>query len=201
MAIAVFDAKAKHGVARAAVVDWDVHHGNGTQWAFYRDPSVLTISIHQDRLYPIESGAIEEIGEAEGEGYNINVPLPPGSGHRAYMETVERVVVPALQKFRPDVIAVACGFDANALDPLGHMLCHSETYREMTALLTETAEAALQWQIGCLSRRRLFARLHPVLRHPGHRDHGRRSHRSAGLLSWTGFVNWAVRTFARTRAK
>jgi acetoin utilization deacetylase AcuC-like enzyme len=140
VALAVMDAKARHGIARAAVVDWDVHHGNGTQWAFYRDPSVLTISIHQDRLYPIESGGLEEIGEGEGEGYNINVPLPPGSGHGAYVETVRRVVVPALQAFKPDLIAVACGFDANALDPLGHMLCHSETYREMTALLAETAE-------------------------------------------------------------
>lgn len=140
VALAVLDAKERHGIARAAVVDWDVHHGNGTQWAFYNDPSVLTISVHQDRLYPVESGALDEQGEGQGKGYNINIPLPPGSGHGAYLETFKRVIVPALRAFKPEVIVVACGFDANALDPLGHMLCHSETYREMTTLLKETAD-------------------------------------------------------------
>jgi acetoin utilization deacetylase AcuC-like enzyme len=139
VALAVLDARQKHRIARAAVVDWDVHHGNGTQWAFYEDPSVLTISVHQDRLYPVESGAIEERGAGAGRGYNINIPLPPGSGHAAYVETIKRVVVPALQAFKPEVIVVASGFDANVLDPLGHMLCYSETYREMAALLMNVA--------------------------------------------------------------
>ena len=132
VAVAVADARARGRVERVAVVDWDVHHGNGTQWAFYEDPDVLTISIHQDRLYPVDSGALSEIGAGAGEGFNLNVPLPAGSGHGAYVAAMERVVVPALEAFKPDLIAVACGFDANAFDPLSHMICHSETFRELT---------------------------------------------------------------------
>ena len=140
VAVAVMDAKVRHGLKRIAVVDWDVHHGNGTQWAFYDDPSVLAISIHQDRLYPLESGALEERGEGKGEGANLNIPLPPGSGHAAYIGAIERVVVPALRAFRPQAVVVASGFDANALDPLAHMMCHGETYREMTRLMMEATD-------------------------------------------------------------
>lgn len=138
--LAILDAKVRHGLDRTAVVDWDVHHGNGTQWAFYDDPGVLTISIHQDQLYPRDSGFLDEVGKGQGLGYNINVPLPPGSGHGAYIETVKRVVLPTLKAFKPDLISIACGFDANALDPLGRMMCHSETYREMTNLLKGAAD-------------------------------------------------------------
>ncbi len=140
VAVAAMDARERHGLERIAVVDWDVHHGNGTQWAFYDDPSVLAISIHQDRLYPVESGALEERGEGRGEGYNLNIPLPPGSGHAAYLGAIERVVVPALEAFRPQLIVIASGFDANVLDPLAHMMCHSETYREMTGLMMAAAD-------------------------------------------------------------
>ena len=140
IAVAILDAKSRIDLGRVAVVDWDVHHGNGTQSAFYDDPSVLSISIHQDRLYPQESGFLNEIGEDKGLGYNINVPLPPGSGYGAYIETVNRVILPALRAFAPDLIVIACGFDANAFDPLGRMQCHSDTYREMTAALKRAAE-------------------------------------------------------------
>ena len=140
VALAVMDAKARHGIDRVAVVDWDVHHGNGTQWAFYDDPSVLTISIHQDRLYPVESGALEEIGEGPGAGANINIPLPPGSGHGAYLDCMRRVVLPALAAFGPELIVVASGFDASAFDPLARMMCYSETYREMTGMLMASAD-------------------------------------------------------------
>lgn len=84
--IAVTDAYRRGAVQRVAVVDWDVHHGNGTQSIFYSDPSVLTISLHQDRLYPPDSGQLSENGERAGAGANINIPLPPGSGHGAYLE-------------------------------------------------------------------------------------------------------------------
>src|SRR5690606_8664737 len=77
VAVAVMHARAVHGVGRVATVDWDVHHGNGTQQAFYEDPEVLTISIHQDRLFPTESGNLDEIGEGAGRGRNINIPMPP----------------------------------------------------------------------------------------------------------------------------
>src|SRR4029453_2704177 len=107
--VAFEHARATRGLGRLAVVDWDVHHGNGTQKAFYRDPGVLTISIHQDRWYPAESGAMDERGDGPGLGYNINIPLPPGSGHGAYLSACERVVVPALRRFRPELIVVASG--------------------------------------------------------------------------------------------
>ena len=139
IALAVLDARERRGLGRVAVVDWDVHHGNGTQWAFYNNPNVLTISIHQDQLYPLESGFLDEIGEDQGRGYNINIPLPAGSGHGAYIETMHRVVIPALRAYKPDLIAVASGFDASALDQLGRMMCHSDTFREMTSLLMAEA--------------------------------------------------------------
>ena len=138
-ALAVMHGVAEGGVSRVAVLDWDVHHGNGTQAAFYDNADVLTISIHQDRRYPQDSGALEETGIGVGLGANINVPLPAGSGHGAYVETISKVVVPALRAFQPELIVIACGFDANGFDPLGRMMCHSETYREMTATVMELA--------------------------------------------------------------
>src|SRR5215470_1317419 len=137
--IAIRRAQALQKVRRVAVFDWDVHHGNGTQDAFYDDPSVLTISIHQAGNYPPGSGTLEQTGEGRGRGFNINVPLPPGSGHGAYLETMRRVVLPALHAFRPELIVVASGLDANAMDPLARMMCYSETYREMTQMLKRAA--------------------------------------------------------------
>ena len=139
--IAIEHAKATRGVERVAVVDWDVHHGNGTQTAFYQRNDVLTISIHQDRWYPRDSGAMEEHGERQGTGYNINIPLPPGSGHGAYLAAFERVVLPALHAYRPELIVVASGFDGSLYDPLGRMMLYSETYRAMTRMLMDAADA------------------------------------------------------------
>lgn len=138
--LAILKAKARFGVNRVAVLDWDVHHGNGTQEAFYRDPSVLTISIHQAGNYPPGSGPMEENGEGPGAGYNINIPLPPGSGHGAYVETMRRVVLPACRAYRPELLIVASGLDANNMDPLARMMCFSETYREMTAQMMHAAQ-------------------------------------------------------------
>jgi acetoin utilization deacetylase AcuC-like enzyme len=137
--VAIAHARATRGVGRVAAVDWDVHHGNGTQAAFYRSADVLTISIHQDRWYPPDSGTIEERGEGPGAGFNINIPLPPGSGHGAYLAAVERVVVPALHAFRPELIVVPSGFDGSMYDPLGRMMAYSETYRAMTRMLMAAA--------------------------------------------------------------
>ncbi|MFN8459741.1 MAG: class II histone deacetylase [Anaerolineae bacterium] len=141
VAITVMQAQAVHGLKRVATVDWDVHHGNGTQKAFYKDPTVLTISIHQDQCYPPGSGLLTENGAGAGEGANLNINLPPGAGHAAYVSAFERVVVPALRRFRPEIIIVPSGFDANAMDPLARMLCDSETYRLLTRqLMTAAAE-------------------------------------------------------------
>ncbi len=138
-AIAGLHALETHGVARIAYVDWDVHHGNGTQAAFYSDPRALTISVHQDRCFPQNSGFIEENGDGAGRGFNINVPLPPGSGVGAYEAVFDRVVIPALEKFRPELIIVPSGFDAGAYDPLGRQMMTGAGYRALTRRLMDFA--------------------------------------------------------------
>ncbi len=131
--------QAAHSLSRIAVVDWDVHHGNGTETAFIDDASVLSISLHQERNYPVDSGGIEVIGNGAAAGTNLNIPLPAGSGHSAYLASFERVVLPALQRFRPEFLVIASGFDASMADPLGRMMCTSETFRELTRLLMAAA--------------------------------------------------------------
>ena len=138
--VAILHAKANHGLGRVATVDWDVHHGNGTQQAFYDSPDVLTISLHQDRLYPTHSGTHAERGAGKGEGYNLNIPLPPGCGNGAYIEAFRRVVLPALDRYKPDLIVVPSGFDACAVDPMGRMMLTSDAYRQMTAMLMDAAD-------------------------------------------------------------
>ncbi len=139
VAIAAHHLRSSRGLERVAIVDWDVHHGNGTQSAFYDDASVLTISFHQDGCFPLGSGAVGDNGEGEGAGANINVPLPRGGGRGAYVAAFERVVVPALERFSPDLILVASGLDASAMDPLGRMQMHSDGYRELTKLMQDVA--------------------------------------------------------------
>lgn len=138
--LAILEAKAQGWVERVAVVDWDVHHGNGTQQAFYNDSDVLTVSIHQEMLYPVNLGKLEEIGDAAGEGFNINVPLPAGCGGGAYLKAIDDVVIPALNAFQPDLIIIACGFDAAYFDPLSHMLLVANHYRTMTEKMMHAAD-------------------------------------------------------------
>jgi acetoin utilization deacetylase AcuC-like enzyme len=140
IAIAAMHAQAVLGVDRVAIVDWDVHHGNGTQDAFAADPAVLTVSIHQDGRYPAGRGGLDEQGQGDGLGTNINVPLPPGSGHGAYVACMERVIEPALRGFNPDLILVASGFDAGAFDPLASMMAHAGTFAAMAASVVAVAE-------------------------------------------------------------
>ena len=125
---------------RVAVIDWDVHHGNGTEAIFIDDADTLAISLHQERNYPVDTGDADVRGEGAGEGANINIPLPPGAGHDTYVEAMERIVLPALRTFEPDVIVIACGFDAAAIDPLSRMLATVETYRAMTAQVMQAAD-------------------------------------------------------------
>jgi acetoin utilization deacetylase AcuC-like enzyme len=138
--IAVKHAQACLGVGRVAVVDWDVHHGNGTETAFYDDPNVLTISAHQDNWYPPERGLVADDGIGEGKGFSINLPLPPGSGVGAYESAFDRVVVPALESFKPEIIFVGSGFDSSAFDPLGRMMMHSKGYASLTRKLMKAAD-------------------------------------------------------------
>lgn len=139
LAIAAKHARAVRGVERIAIVDWDVHHGNGTQAAFYDDPSVLTISLHQDNVFPPNSGAVAERGVDAGRGYSINVPLPPGTGDGGYLYAMDQVVVPAIRAFGPQVVLVACGFDAGAMDPLARQMVTSDGYRKLTERLLDAA--------------------------------------------------------------
>jgi len=137
--IAIEAARASHGIGRVAVVDWDVHHGNGTQEIYYQRDDTLTISVHQDRCFPPGYSGEEDRGAGPGLGYNLNIPLPAGSGHEAYLYAFEKLVVPALEQFQPELIVVASGLDANAVDPLARMLLHSDTFRELTQLMKELA--------------------------------------------------------------
>jgi acetoin utilization deacetylase AcuC-like enzyme len=140
IAIAVEAALAEGKAGRVAVLDWDVHHGNGTEAIFYERADVLTVSIHQDRNYPMDTGDFAARGTGTGEGANLNVPLPPGTGHRGYLAAMERVALPAIRDFRPDILIIACGFDAAAFDPLGRMLASVETFRAMSEQVMALAD-------------------------------------------------------------
>lgn len=145
--IALEALRAEVGPLRAAVVDWDVHHGNGTEAIYYDRADTLTISLHQERCYPTETGGVEAIGRGDGLGFNLNIPLLPGSGHRAYLDAMELLVLPALDDFRPDIIVIACGLDANAMDPLARMQAHAGTFREMTRLMLQSAQTHAQGRL------------------------------------------------------
>lgn len=146
-ALAGFHAFEALGIDRIAYVDWDVHHGNGTQSAFWQDPRALTISVHQDNCFPPDSGYVHENGAGPGEGFNLNIPLPPGSGVGAYEAAFDQVVIPALDAFRPQLIIVPSGFDAGAYDPLGRMQMHSDGYRSLTEKLMSAADRHCQGKL------------------------------------------------------
>lgn len=139
IAIAIEAAQAAGLTERVAVIDWDVHHGNGTEAIYYERDDVLTISLHQERNYPRDSGDFADRGAERGAGFNLNIPLPPGAGHATYIEAFERLVLPQVDAFAPDVIIVACGFDASGVDPLARMLAGSDTFRMLTEMTMEAA--------------------------------------------------------------
>ncbi|MDC0738161.1 class II histone deacetylase [Cognatishimia sp. SS12] len=140
IAIAIEAARDQGLVERVAVLDWDVHHGNGTEAIYYDREDTLTISLHQANNYPLDTGDAADRGSEDGLGSNINIPLPPGAGHASYLEAMEKIVLPALDDYRPDMIIVACGFDAAALDPLSRMMATAETFKQLTALTMEAAD-------------------------------------------------------------
>ncbi len=127
------------GAQRVLILDWDVHHGNGIQQVFYEEPDVLYISIHQEGLFPPLSGQMHEMGKGAGQGGTVNVPLPAGSGHGAYLAAIESIVTPMARTFAPDIILVAAGVDAGAHDPMGRQLCTTQTFYAMTTQLCELA--------------------------------------------------------------
>jgi acetoin utilization deacetylase AcuC-like enzyme len=121
------------------IVDWDVHHGNGTQAAFRADPSVLFISLHQDDLYPPGWGAADQVGIGEGEGFTVNVPLPAGTGNRGYAEAFATIVMPIAQHFDPDLVVVSAGQDTSVFDPLARMSLTLAGNRAMTEAMMAVA--------------------------------------------------------------
>jgi acetoin utilization deacetylase AcuC-like enzyme len=135
-AIAAAHAMAACNAERVLVLDWDVHHGNGTEAIFAASPDVLYASIHQWPLYP-GTGAAEYSGEGAGEGYTVNLPVPPGAGSEEFLALVEHVVVPIGRRFAPDLIAISAGYDAHRDDPLASCLVETAAYADMTAAMRD----------------------------------------------------------------
>jgi acetoin utilization deacetylase AcuC-like enzyme len=139
VAIAARYAQQRYKLSRVLIVDWDVHHGNGTQHTFYRDGSVLFFSTHQYPHYP-GTGRAEETGEGAGKGLTINVPMAAGQGNDAYREVFESRLRPAAEAFKPDFIIISAGFDAHRDDPLAGMDLTEDGYAELTRLVLDLAK-------------------------------------------------------------
>jgi acetoin utilization deacetylase AcuC-like enzyme len=146
VAVAAAEARAR-GIDRVAVVDFDVHHGNGTQEMFYRDPHVLYVSLHQFPFYP-GTGAAEETGEGEGEGFTVNVPLFANGGDAIYRAAFDRIVSPVLESYAPELVLVSAGFDAAARDPLAEMTVSPKGYGYMMQKLVAQARRSAGGRIG-----------------------------------------------------
>ena len=134
VAVAAAHALEARGAERALILDWDVHHGNGTEAIFYEDPRVLYASIHQDPLYP-GTGAAGDVGAADGEGYTVNLPVPPGSGGELFLALVQHLVVPVAREFRPGIVFVSAGYDAHRDDPLAECAVGTDDYGQMATTI------------------------------------------------------------------
>ena len=142
--IAAHYARKELGLERVMILDWDVHHGNGTEDAFYNDPNVLFVSIHQQGYYPAGRGKTEDIGEGAGKGYTVNIPLLAGTGDAGYIYAFEQIIKPVTDKFKPQLIIVSAGQDGNIFDPLARMMLSADGFREMTKITRELAEKHCQ---------------------------------------------------------
>jgi acetoin utilization deacetylase AcuC-like enzyme len=139
--VAVAAAAARRaGVERVAIVDIDAHHGNGTEAIFYDDPSVLTVSLHEDRMFPVETGGVEATGGPGAEGANLNVPLAPGTGDAGYLYALDRLVIPKLDAFAPELLLVVAGVDAAMYDPLSTMGLTAGGFADVARRLVGVAE-------------------------------------------------------------
>lgn len=138
VAIAAAYARARYGLERVLILDWDVHHGNGTQHMFERDPGVLYVSTHQYPYYP-GTGAADEVGEGEGEGFTVNVPLPAGCGDAEYLDAFDSVIEPIVEQYAPELVLISAGFDPHLRDPLGGMRVTEPGFAAMTRTLLRLA--------------------------------------------------------------
>lgn len=143
VAVGAMFALKRYQFRRILVIDFDVHHGNGTQKAFYTSPEVLYVSTHQSPHYP-GTGALTEAGKDEGEGFTVNVPMPAGLGDREYLRVFREIVVPVGLEYRPELVLVSAGFDAHRDDPLGGMKMTREGYAAITSEILQLARATCQ---------------------------------------------------------
>jgi acetoin utilization deacetylase AcuC-like enzyme len=141
IAIGAVYALEKYGLERVAIIDWDVHHGNGTQHLFEEDPRVFYVSLHEDpqHCYP-GTGYRREEGKGPGKGFTLNLPFPPQSEDSDYLQALKKEALPRLRQFDPQLVFISAGFDAHVKDPLAHMHLTREGYREMGQLLLELAQ-------------------------------------------------------------
>lgn len=146
IAIAARYLQREHGIGKVAIVDWDVHHGNGTQDIFYEDETVFFFSIHQSPLYP-GTGSKNDKGGGKAYGTTLNVPVPPSSGDNDYITIFQDILIPALRDYAPEIILVSAGFDADFLDPLGNINITAEGFGIFTELIMEIAEETASGRI------------------------------------------------------
>jgi acetoin utilization deacetylase AcuC-like enzyme len=134
------------GLERAAIIDFDVHHGNGTQEIFYDDEDVLYCSIHKSPFYP-GTGLSQESGRGKGRGRTVNVPLPSGSGEVEYLDALSDIILPAVREHRPSMIFLSAGFDAHEADPIGGMALYADSFRKMTSAIAKAASEVCEGRI------------------------------------------------------
>jgi acetoin utilization deacetylase AcuC-like enzyme len=149
IAVAAAHARAR-GVGRVAIVDYDVHHGNGTQWSFYNDPSVLFVSSHQFPFYP-GTGEASAIGTGKGEGFTVNLPVEAGGTDEDFEVLYSSIVMPVLKQFKPELILLSAGFDAHADDPLGGMRLSTDQLGRLTALIAGVSNECCEGRIVALT--------------------------------------------------
>lgn len=143
IAIGAMHAISKYGFKRILIVDWDLHHGNGTQHSFYKDPRVLYFSTHQYPYYP-GTGSLQEFGQVAGEGYTINVPLQEGAGDAAFVKIFHKILQPVALEYKPELVLLSAGFDTHFQDPLGGMRVTPEGFAAMTRILLNIADSCCQ---------------------------------------------------------
>jgi acetoin utilization deacetylase AcuC-like enzyme len=149
VAIVANHLRARHGLERILIVDWDVHHGNGTQQTFYDDPGVMYASLHQYPFYP-GTGSPDEVGGGAGAGYTVNVPMRAGSGNDDYLASFRDIILPAARLFAPEFVLVSAGYDAHRDDPLASISVDEDGYAQMTRALVGLADEQCGGRLVCL---------------------------------------------------
>ncbi|RNB79577.1 class II histone deacetylase [Brevibacillus fluminis] len=145
--IAAHHARRTYGLKRIMVLDWDVHHGNGTEDAFYADPDTLFVSLHQENNFPNDRGYMEHTGEGEGMGTTLNIPLYAGTSDAGYLYAFEKLIVPIAEQFQPELILISAGQDANNYDPLARMMVTADGFHRMASIVKQLADRVCQGRV------------------------------------------------------